>query len=154
MIEYVAGEKMDDLVLNFEFNKALIDVVKKMRKREDFFLKKFDLTHFHGVYVLTLSKYGELTMNELNEYIGVDKANTSRAVKDLLAKGYVEKVGENDRKFALKLSKTGKKIAQDFKKRIDLMMEIVLSKFSEKERLILDKCLKKLIAGINEACEG
>ena len=63
--------------LNLEFSKALVDVVKKMRKKMDEVLKKFGLTHFHALYVLELFKSGELTMGELTENIGVDKANTS-----------------------------------------------------------------------------
>ena len=138
--------------LNLEFSKALVDVVKKMRKKMDEYLKKFDLTHFHSLYVLELFKSGELTMGELTENIGVDKANTSRVVKDLLDKGYIEKVGELDRKFAVKLSKLGKKMAQDFKNRIDNLMEGALSQFSEREKTSLHKTLKKLIDGLNEVC--
>ncbi len=138
--------------LNLEFSKALVDVVKKMRKKMDEVLKKFGLTHFHALYVLELFKSGELTMGELTENIGVDKANTSRVIKDLLEKGYAEKVGEADRKFAIKLSRLGKKMAQDFKNRIDNLMESALSQFSEREKNNLHKTLKKLIDGLNEVC--
>ena len=145
---------MDEVeYLNLEFSKAMVDVVKKMRKKMDEYLKKFELTHFHAMYVLELFKSGELTMSELTDNIGVDKANTSRVVKDLVGKDYVEKVGETDRKFAIKLTRAGKKMAQDFKNRIDKLMESALSLFSEREKDSLHKSLKKLISGINEACK-
>lgn len=132
---------MDEVeYLNLEFSKAMVDVVKKMRKKMDEYLKKFELTHFHA-------------MSELTDNIGVDKANTSRVVKDLVGKDYVEKVGETDRKFAIKLTRAGKKMAQDFKNRIDKLMESALSLFSEREKDSLHKSLKKLISGINEACK-
>ena len=144
---------MDEIeCLNLEFSKALVDVVKKMRKKMDEYLKKFELTHFHALYVLELFKQNELTMGELTDNLGVDKANTSRVVKDLIEKGYIEKVGEADRKFAVKLSKSGKKMAQDFKNRIDNLMEGALSQFSEREKTSLHKTLKKLIDGLNEVC--
>lgn len=138
--------------LNLEFSKAIVDVVKKMRKKMDEFLKKYGLTHFHALYVLELFKFGTLTMGELTDNIGVDKANTSRVVKDLIEKGYAEKIGEADRKFSLKLTRTGKKMAQDFKTRIDNLMEGALAGFSERDKGDLRRTMKKLIAGLKEVC--
>lgn len=138
--------------LNLEFSKAIVDVVKKMRKKMDEFLKKYGLTHFHALYVLELFKFGTLTMGELTDNIGVDKANTSRVVKDLIDKGYAEKIGEADRKFSLKLTRSGKKMAQDFKTRIDNLMEGVLAGFSDRDKDNLRRTMKKLIAGLKDVC--
>ena len=133
----------------FELCKIMTATVKRMRKKEDEFLSKYNLTHFHGVYIAHLYRFKALTMNELTEKVGVDKANTSRVVKDLLNKGYIEKIGDSERKFSLKLTESGNKVALNFRKNVDNFMNIILSNFTEDEKNSMHHLLNKFLQGVN-----
>lgn len=127
------------------------NVSKIIMKIEDEFLKKSDLTHFHARYIANLFRFKRLKMKDLNNLLCVDKANTTRAVRDLINKGIVEKVGENERKFDLQLSKKGEEIAKEFKRKIDCHLNESFKKFTQKEKQTLFKLMNKLSEGIVDA---
>ena len=139
---------MENFTNNFKFGKVLQDMNKTFHKKEDEFLSKYNLTHFHSKYLVNLHIHGQMSMTELTENIGVDKANTTRAVKDLLDKGFIEKVGESERKFNLQLSKTGKEVAAKFKAKINKFFECVLKDFTLEEKITLHTLIKKLFEGV------
>ncbi len=89
-------------------------------------------------------------MNELTTAIGVDKANTTRVIRDLLDKELVLKSNE-ERKFTIKLSHLGRKIATDFKKNHDRFMEQVYVDFTNEEREQMQKLINKLLLGVQNA---
>ena len=92
-----------------------------------------------------------MTMAALTEAIGVDKANTTRAVKDLISKGYIEKVGEGERRYMLKLSKTGEAVARELKKHIKEIVDKALKDFSQEEVNNLQKLTHKFMIGVRDA---
>lgn len=142
---------MKNLTNNLNFAKVLQDMNKTIHRREDEFLSKFNLSHFHAKYIANLYVHKQLSMSELTEIIRVDKANTTRAVKDLIDKGFVEKVGEGERKFNLQLSEKGLLVAKQFKAQIDKFFKKVLEDFTGQERETLCVLLKKLFEGVKNA---
>ncbi len=134
---------------NYDFGKLIQCFDKRMRKVQDNMLSKFNLTHFHAWYLANLHRYGEMNMTDLTNKIGVDKANTTRAVKDLINKGYIEKIGNSERKFNIRLSEKGKNVAQKFKDRIDKMMKDSFKYFNEDEKIKFFELLNKLFNGVN-----
>ena len=90
-------------------------------------------------------------MTDLTNHIGVDKANTTRAVKDLMNKGYIEKVGTSERKYNIKLSEKGSSVAIIFKERIDKMMKDSFKYFTDEEKKTFFELLNKLSKGVKDA---
>ena len=143
---------MEDLaLLDYDFSTSMRKINKIIRKVEDSVLAEYGLSHFHSKYILNLFKFGQLNMTELSDFIGVDKANTTRAVKDLISKGYVEKVGEGERKFNLQLSPAGIKIAKSFKQHANSMLDKAFSDFTEEEKITFKELLLKLFKGVKDA---
>jgi len=128
------------------------NVMKKLKKEEDVILSKYGLTHFHSRYVVAINNHNLITMNELTEAIGVDKANTTRVVKDLLNSEVVEKSG-GVRKFGLSLTNKGKQIAEEFKLKVTNFLKKVFKDFSELEVHNLKTLLEKMFLGIKNAIE-
>ena len=133
--------------LELEFTKTTSNALKSFRKKEDEILLPFALTSFHAKYIKLLHRFKEVTMNKLTELIGVDKANTTRAVKELLDQQIVEKKG-GIRKFKLILTKKGVEIAEKFMIAFDNYFNRVLKDFSEEEKSTLITLLNKLCFGL------
>ncbi|HJD05884.1 MAG TPA: MarR family transcriptional regulator [Candidatus Onthoplasma faecipullorum] len=134
-----------------EMLRLMQNVSKIITKVEDEFLKKFHLTHFHARYIANLFRYKRLKMKDLNNLLCVDKANTTRAVRDLINKGFVEKVGVGERKFDLQLSENGEKVAKEFKRKIDSHLDESFKKFTTEEKKTLFRLMNKLSEGVADA---
>ncbi len=76
-------------------------------------LRRNHVSHFHILYMALLCKAeGGLTLSELSSYIGMDRANATRAVADLERLGFVrrEKHKEGEKKYKIVLTEEGKEI--------------------------------------------
>ncbi|MBQ8615825.1 MAG: hypothetical protein IJ415_04590 [Clostridia bacterium] len=133
--------------LEFEFTKTATNVLKICKKKEDEILLPFALTNFHAKYIKLLFKNKIMTMSDLTDCVGVDKANTTRAIKELLDKQIVEKKG-GIRKFQLILTKQGLEIAEKFMIAFDNFFKRVLKDFSENEKSTLMTLLQKMFLGL------
>lgn len=133
--------------LEIEFVTTTSNALKTFKKKEDEILLPFALTSFHAKYIKLLHRFQEMTMNRLTELIGVDKANTTRAVKELLDQQIVEKQG-GIRKFKLILTKKGIEIAEKFVQAFENFFKRVLKDFSEEEKATLIALLNKLNLGL------
>ena len=75
--------------------------------------KKFGLSPIEYQYIMILSEATYMTQEQLAKHAMVDKAQTTRAVKSLHEKGYINKEQcKNDKRaFHISLSEKGKEIA-------------------------------------------
>lgn len=137
--------------LELEFIDSITSILKRTRALENEYLAKFSLTCFHTRYLNYLYLNKQMTMAALTERIGVDKANTTRAVKDLINKGYIEKVGNGERRYMLKLSEAGEAVAKELKKHIKETINKALKDFSQEEVNNLQKLTHKFMIGVRDA---
>ena len=138
---------------NLDMGKTFTGLIKKICKKEDELMSNYGLTHFHSRYIMNIYKFKSLTMADLTDLVGVDKANTTRVVKDLLSHEIVIKTG-GERKFSLSLTDKGKKIAKFFKSKIDNFLKQVFKDFTEHEIENLRLLLDKLFIGMENSLEG
>ncbi len=84
--------KLEEESINFEFpaKELMLRILKSVKKLEDKFSIKYNLSHFHTQYITFLNIFGRLTLTDLTHLVGADKANTTRVIKDLKDKGDVE----------------------------------------------------------------
>lgn len=128
-----------------------LDKIKKqIKKHIDNDLKKYSLSYMHAMNLMCLYKNEPgLTLNELTNKIGVDKANTTRAIVDLIEKGYVIK--ENKiRGFKITLTDKGLEIAKEFYCNHKKHNETIFSEFSENEIGQMIVFLKRIINKLYE----
>ena len=88
-------------------------MLNKLRKRLDSIslplLKKYDLSKLHLLYLVVLFESEDgMTLKELTDFLDFDKANTSRAISQLIAKEYVQKRTQGDLEFKYKIELTPK----------------------------------------------
>ncbi len=133
---------------NFQFGQIFNLVNKKFRKIDDRCLSKYNLTHFHAMYLGHLYINGEMNMSELTSVIGVDKANTTRVIRDLLAKGYIEKVGESNRKYDIRLTQSGQEVADEFSSTINKVIKESFKNFTDDEKKEFRRLLTKFFEGV------
>ena len=76
-----------------------------------------------------------LSQKELSEILNIGKATTAKAVKNLLASGYIKRETDDEDKrfFKLYLTEKGKEIEDTINKTFDEMIEIYSTGFSEDE---------------------
>jgi len=138
---------------DLNLNKTITDVIKKLSKKEDEMLSPYNLTHSHARYLENVYRFGTVTMADLTELSGTDKANTTRVVKELLSKDIVVKSG-GERKFYLTLTEKGKQIAEHFKQQKEKFMKKVFENFNKEEMQNLKLLLEKLFIGTTSALKG
>jgi len=134
----------ENCILPLLFNKAN----KNFNKQYDECLKPYGLSKFHAFYLIVLVKNKEgLTMNEINNFIGCDKANTSRAINDLQEKEIIFRdFGHyNEKKFLVKLTEKGYRIACHLLQTSKVSIESELSKLTQNEMNELFRLIKKIV---------
>lgn len=144
---------MDNLEIN-NINIFDIDlpiVLNKMSKNfnRDYgeFLKPYGLSKIHSLYLLCLHKRKDgMKLKELNEVIGCDKANTSRAISDLQEKGIIcrNTENENEKKYLVKLTEHGYNVSTKFAELVKQNVNKVISKLTKEEMSTLIGIFKKL----------
>ena len=138
---------------DLNLNKTITDVIKKLSKKEDEMLSPFNLSHSHARYIENVYRFKSVTMADLTELSGTDKANTTRVVKDLLNQNIVVKSG-GERKFNINLTSKGVQIAEHFKTEKEKFMKTVFKGFTKEEIETLKLLLEKLFIGTTSALKG
>lgn len=97
-------------------------------------LKQYDLNCIHFRPIILLNKYDSLSLNELTNKIGVDKANTTRVIQDLLDKKIVYKTDDKLRGYKIELTQLGKIVAQNITSSHDKLHEKIFMEFTKEEQ--------------------
>ena len=136
-------DELENEILPLIFSK----ITKNCNRQYDIFLKPYGLSKHHAFYLTCLHKFKDgLKMNDFNNLIGCDKANTSRAISDLLDKGLICKSSEfeNEKKYSIRLTSKGFEIADSFVQDSKKYMEALLDVLTDDECDSFMKTLKKI----------
>jgi len=132
-------------------------LLNKLRKRIDNacrdLLAKYNLSKLHLLYLMALYEYTDgLTLKELTELLDFDKANTTRAVSQLIKKGYAEKQtqGELEHKFKVTLTDNGKLAASEIWEHNQKENLGILKLLTEQELFILVGVTEKLLKFLSD----
>jgi DNA-binding MarR family transcriptional regulator len=133
-------------------------ILNKLRKRLDQTslnsLKEYNLSKLHLLYLMVLfENEGGMTLKELSEYLGFDKANTSRAISQLIEKGFVQKIsqGELALKYKIELTPNGRDIAVIIWAQMDEANVEIVSLFTPEEMQFLAQIAGKLRVFLQES---
>lgn len=80
-------------------------------------LRPYGLSSAHAMFLVVLSKNSGLTLSELSEVLSIDKAHTTRIVRDLKKKQYIftDKENASSRGYKVFLTEEGMEAACDIK---------------------------------------
>lgn len=127
-------------------------VLKKRMRKMDEELIKYNITGSHAPFILLLSENKEgLTMTELSKKTRVDKALTSRVIKDLMDKNYIIKNTEKNRNSKISLSKKGEKIALNICTYLKKERLNILEIFNKEEIKEIKKCIELVMNKLEES---
>lgn len=114
-----------------------------------------DLTRTEMSIVVTLNAVGPLAMTPLSQCIAVSKEQASRAVKPLVARGYVERrhSEENRRIVVVQLTDEGTAFLDGLMERALSSLEELIEPLSDEERSRLVGCSDESGELINKALE-
>jgi DNA-binding MarR family transcriptional regulator len=118
---------------------------KKMMEQHQAILKSHHLSKTHLPYLLILNDKSEgLMQNEMSEMLDLDKALTSRSLKELQINGYVIKEDVSTYKNKFRLTEKGHDVVREFKKQNALMREKVFEALTSEEIDQLSNIISKL----------
>ncbi|WP_292467001.1 MarR family transcriptional regulator [Methanolobus sp.] len=107
-----------------------------------------------GQFSFLMRLYHEDGVNQeyLSNYLKMDKATTTRALKKLVDKGYVfKKIDEGDRRsYMIFLTDKGKKLEPDMKKIASEWEDILLSGFDKSQRKDIMNSLEMMFKNVSE----
>ncbi len=123
---------------------------KKMMEQHQKIMDQYQISKAHMPYLMMLRSNKEgMTQHELSEKSFLDKAHTSRALKELLEKNLVEKEDISKYKNKFKLTEKGLKVAQAFKAEGSKMHKKVFEALSKEELEQLRNIIAKLYDAID-----
>lgn len=134
--------------MDFELLPIYFENLKKyMDKSINKVIKQYGITiiQFKPIVLLAHNQEEGLSLQELTEKIGIDKANVTRVINDLLNKNIVYKSDLKQRGYKIKLTEKGLEVATKIKQGKEKIDEKLLSCFNEKEKqqffsLIIKMC--------------
>jgi DNA-binding MarR family transcriptional regulator len=133
---------------DFDYLPVLFSKVKKyIQKRNMDLLAPHGLSSLHAMYIMSLFKHQEgMTRNELNDILGVNKANTSRAVNDLVGKGYATLEDCPLRRNAkIIISEKGMELAELIRNNTRSMREKFFSVLIDEEKHLIRTIILKML---------
>jgi DNA-binding MarR family transcriptional regulator len=120
---------------------------KRIDRQSDPLLMRYNLSKIHLLYLMALyENLDGFTLKELSEYLGFDKANTTRAISQLIDKGYVEKNAQGSLalKYKVICTQTGRQAASEIWEVNSLQNKEIQKLFTHQEMLVLSQVANKL----------
>lgn len=122
---------------------------KKMMEQHQKIMDQYQISKAHMPYIMMLNSNKDgMTQHELSEKSFLDKAHTSRALKELAEKGVLEKEDINKYKNKFKLTTKGLEIADAFKVQGSKMHQRVFETLTKEELSQLRGIITKLYDAI------
>ncbi len=123
--------------MDFELLPIYFENFKKYMDRSiNEVIKQYGISFIQFRPIILLNRYREdgLSLQELTEKIGIDKANVTRVINDLLEKEIVYKSDLKQRGYKIKLTKKGLEIATKIMSGKDKIHKKLFSYFTETEK--------------------
>lgn len=116
-------------------------------------LNEYDISLFHAQYLLVFNQLDkEFTLSEITDLVNTNKSSTTRAIKDLISKGFVKKTNLSiKRGYSLALTSRGKEIYLEVSKSLlDYHLQMISALGNEEEEQQLLYLIGKLLTKLNE----
>ena len=139
-----------------KFSLAIAEINRCWHKIAAGELSKYDLKASHVTDLLTLARYPEgLTAPKLAELCDRDKADVSRMLSILEARGLVTKdgIGGNRYRGCLRLTPEGQTVAEALSRRAELAVEQAGEGLTERERIIFYTALDTITKNLRRICQ-
>ena len=139
-----------------KFSLAIAEINRCWHKIAGEELSKYSLKTSHGTYLLSLYRNPEgLTAPKLAELCGRDKADVSRMLSILEAKGLVTKEGSGSNRYRgnLRLTPEGQAVAKELSQRAERAVELAGAGLTEEHRAIFYESLDTITKNLRKICQ-
>ena len=144
------------MIKRFEhFSTMIADIYRLWQKIAAIEMAKHGLKGMHAVYLTMLLRYNEgLTLTQICDKCGRDKAEVSRLVNMLSEKEMIEKSNATGKyKSKILLTAKGKEAAEDVAKKAELAVEKASQDVEPQEREIFYRVLESIHYNLLNVCE-
>ncbi len=126
------------------FTVLIANISRSIHRIKTEAMAKYGLKSSHVSCIFYLSKKGTLTLHELSELCSEDKANISRAIKELEHGGYVVCLSESKHRYQspFKLTDAGKEVANHIVEKIIYTLSRTNQGITDTELTTMYKSLK------------
>lgn len=138
------------------FSFAIAEISRYWHKLTAEEMEKYGLKGAHSVYLLAMYRYPDgITATQLCELCSKDKSDVSRMMSIMEKKGLVIKEGihQNLYRGVFKLTKVGKKAAEQVKIRASLAVEIAGRDLNDETRTVFYQALESIVLNLRELSE-
>ena len=139
-----------------KFSLAIAEINRCWHKIAAEELSKYSLKSSHVTYLLTLARYPEgLTAPKLAELCDRDKADVSRMLSILEAKGLVTKDGIGGSRYrgCLRLTPEGQSVAKELSQRAERAVEQAGAGLTEENRTVFYESLATITKNLRRICQ-
>lgn len=113
-------------------------------------MRKYGLKASHATYLVTLSRFPlGLTAPKIAAYCGRDKADVSRMMSILDAKGLAVREGANRYRGCLRLTQEGQKVAGEISSRAQQAVALASEGLTEEKRAIFNEALDTIARNLH-----
>ncbi len=120
-----------------------------------YYRQEYGLTRNAWRVMAALAYQGQLSAKDIGSYVRLEKMPVSRAIKELIAFGYLKQTPdlEDRRIMRLSLNDAGQRCYQDIVPQVQHQEERILDGLSERERKQYLKLTEKLLAHMKDLTE-
>jgi DNA-binding MarR family transcriptional regulator len=127
-------------------------------KRMSIEIDSLGITPSCGPFLVAIGRNEGISPTDLSKVMFVDKSLTTRNVKQLSDKGYVVNVGDNSRRYSLKLTESGEAAMKKIDATMKMVADDLMSTLTDEERevfiMAITKICSKITSDINECCRS
>lgn len=134
------------------FTLLITDLFKNIKRLRTEEMAKYDLKSIHLSCLHYIYIESAISLKELCVLCRDDKANVSRSIKTLIARGYVVTLPEENGKFAL--TEEGIALTEKLEKKINSVLQKAGCGLDEKQREIMYSGLSIINNNLFEICEN
>ncbi|MBQ2763192.1 MAG: MarR family transcriptional regulator [Candidatus Methanomethylophilaceae archaeon] len=132
---------MDEDICGHYYPRAMIEYLNRIVDKE---LNDKDIQSSWGPFVKVIRVHEGLSLKDLSSILMVDKSLSTRTVRTLIEKGYVENRSESDRKYSLFLTEKGKDLSTRMESAFTKAWKDLFSNLEDDEILVLREVSRKI----------
>lgn len=139
-----------------QFSYSIFEISRFWHQLTSKEMEKHGLKGAHTLYMLNLYNYPEgISAKALGRMCGRDKADVSRMLGSLEARGLITKEGTHQRMYGgvFKLTEEGRRITEEMRSRVKLVVDLAGKDLSEGSRSVFYEALENLTENIRRLSE-
>ncbi|MBQ8093616.1 MAG: MarR family transcriptional regulator [Clostridia bacterium] len=135
------------------FSTLIESSLKSMNRLKGTFMEAYNLSATHARCLTALLRRQALTQNELADYLGIDRSQISRILKDTIAEGLIASTSDSTYKKSYYLTEAGQNSAKLLESTILKINNYVSGDLPEEDVEVFYRALETITFGLRDATQ-